>query len=116
MSHDEFVPLKNSLLHKMPGDLWWQFANLRLLFGYHYAHPGKKLLFMGQEFAQRHEWSEARSLDWHLLQHVSHRGIQRLVTDLNKLYAAQPALHHVDLDSHGFESLYATDTDTSVLS
>jgi 1,4-alpha-glucan branching enzyme len=115
-SHDEVVHGKNSLLHKMPGDLWQQFANLRLLFGYHYAHPGKKLLFMGQEFAQRHEWSEARSLDWHLLQHDSHRGIQRLVTDLNKLYAAQPALHQVDFDWHGFEWLDANDADNSVLS
>ena len=115
-SHDEVVHGKNSLLHKMPGDLWQQFANLRLLFGYHYAHPGKKLLFMGQEFAQRHEWSEAQSLDWHLLQYDSHRGIQRLVTDLNELYAAQPALHEVDFDWHGFEWLDVNDADNSVLS
>jgi 1,4-alpha-glucan branching enzyme len=115
-SHDEVVHGKNSLLHKMPGDPWQQFANLRLLFGYHYAHPGKKLLFMGQEFAQRHEWSEARSLDWHLLTHDSHRGIQRLVTDLNELYATQPALHAVDFDWHGFEWLDANDADNSVLS
>src|SRR5467141_1836706 len=91
-SHDEVVHGKNSLLHKMPGDLWQQFANLRLLYGYQYAHPGKKLLFMGQELAQRHEWRETHSLDWHLLQHDSHRGIQRIVGDLNRVYAAEPAL------------------------
>jgi len=115
-SHDEVVHGKNSLLHKMSGDVWQQFANLRLLFGYQYAHPGKKLLFMGQEFAQRNEWSEARSLDWHLLQHDSHRGIQRLVTDLNTLCAAEPALHEVDFDWHGFQWLNANDADNSVLS
>jgi len=115
-SHDEVVHGKNSLLHKMSGDVWQQFANLRLLFGYQYAHPGKKLLFMGQEFAQRNEWSEARSLDWHLLQHDSHRGIQRLVTDLNALCAAEPALHEVDFDWHGFQWLNANDADNSVLS
>jgi hypothetical protein len=91
-SHDEVVHGKNSLLHKMPGDMWQQFANLRLLYAYQYGHPGKKLLFMGQEFGQRSEFSEARSLDWHLLQYDSHRGIQRLIADLNKLYAAEPAL------------------------
>jgi len=114
-SHDEVVHGKNSLLHKMPGDLWQQFANLRLLYAYQYAHPGKKLLFMGQELAQRHEWSEASSLDWHLLQWDSHRGIQRLVADLNKLYAAEPALHQVDFDWHGFEWIDANDSDNSVL-
>jgi len=115
-SHDEVVHGKNSLLHKMPGDMWQQFANLRLLYAYQYAHPGKKLLFMGQELAQRHEWSEARSLDWHLLQHDSHRGIQRLVTGLNHLYAAEPALHQVEFDWHGFEWVDANDADNSVLS
>jgi 1,4-alpha-glucan branching enzyme len=114
-SHDEVVHGKNSLLHKMPGDLWQQFANLRLLYAYQYAHPGKKLLFMGQEFAQRPEWSEAHSLDWHLLQHDSHRGIQRLVNDLNHLNAAEPALHQVDFDWHGFEWIDANDADNSVL-
>ena len=95
-SHDEVVHGKNSLLHKMPGDLWQQFANLRLLLAYQCAHPGKKLLFMGQELAQRGEWYEASSLDWHLLQYDSHKGVQNLVRDLNKLIAAQPALHEVD--------------------
>jgi 1,4-alpha-glucan branching enzyme len=115
-SHDEVVHGKNSLLHKMPGDIWQQFANLRLLYAYQYAHPGKKLLFMGQEFAQRHEWTEANSLDWHLLQHDSHRGIQRLVTDLNKLVAAEPALHEIDFEWQGFEWVDANDSDNSVYS
>jgi 1,4-alpha-glucan branching enzyme len=115
-SHDEVVHGKNSLLHKMPGDMWQQFANLRLLFAYQYAHPGKKLLFMGQEFAQRHEWTEANSLDWHLLQHDSHRGIQRLVTDLNKLVANEPALHEIDFEWQGFEWIDANDSDNSVYS
>ena len=115
-SHDEVVHGKNSLLHKMPGDLWQQFANLRLLYGYHYAHPGKKLLFMGQEFAQRHEWSEARSLDWDLLQWDSHRGVQRLISDLNRVYTSEPALHQIDFEWHGFEWIDANDADNSVLS
>jgi len=115
-SHDEVVHGKNSLLHKMPGDLWQQFANLRLLLAYQYAHPGKKLLFMGQEFAQRQEWSEARSLDWHLLQHESHRGIQRLVGDLNRLLTSEPALHQVDFDWQGFDWIDANDSDNSVYS
>jgi len=115
-SHDEVVHGKNSLLHKMPGDLWQQFANLRLLYAYQYAHPGKKLLFMGQEFAQRHEWTEKHSLDWHLLQYASHRGIQHLVADLNHFYGAEPALHEVDFDWQGFEWIDANDGDNSVLS
>jgi len=115
-SHDEVVHGKNSLLHKMPGDMWQQFANLRLLYGYQYAHPGKKLLFMGQEFGQREEWSEARSLDWHLLQWDSHRGIQKLVTDLNRVFAAEAALHEVDFHWQGFEWIDCNDGDNSVLS
>ena len=113
-SHDEVVHGKNSLLHKMPGDLWQQFANLRLLLAYQCAHPGKKLLFMGQELAQRNEWSEATSLDWHLLQYDSHRGIQNLVRDLNKLLATEHALHQVDFVWQGFEWLDANDADNSV--
>ena len=115
-SHDEVVHGKNSLLHKMPGDMWQQFANLRLLLAYQCAHPGKKLLFMGQEFAQRDEWNEARSLDWHLLQHEPHQGIQRLVRDLNKTLSAEAALHEVDFDWQGFEWLDANDSDNSVFS
>jgi 1,4-alpha-glucan branching enzyme len=115
-SHDEVVHGKNSLLHKMPGDMWQQFANLRLLYAYQYAHPGKKLLFMGQEFAQRNEWSEAHSLDWDLLQYSSHQGVQRLVGDLNRLYASEPALHQVESDWQGFEWIDANDADNSVFS
>jgi len=115
-SHDEVVHGKNSLLHKMPGDKWQQFANLRLLLAYQYAHPGKKLLFMGQEFAQRQEWSEARGLDWDLLQFEPHRGVQRLVSDLNKLLTGDPALHQVDFDWQGFEWIDANDSDNSVYS
>jgi 1,4-alpha-glucan branching enzyme len=115
-SHDEVVHGKNTLLHKMPGDMWQQFANLRLLYGYQYGHPGKKLLFMGQEFAQRAEFSEARSLEWHLLQFEPHQGMQRLIRDLNKLYAAEPALHEVDFDWRGFDWLDCNDADNSVFS
>jgi 1,4-alpha-glucan branching enzyme len=115
-SHDEVVHGKNSLLHKMPGDLWQQFANLRLLYAYQYAHPGKKLLFMGQEFGQRNEWNEARSLDWHLVQWDSHRGIQKLIEDLNRLLAIEPALHQVDFHWQGFEWIDCNDNDNSVLS
>jgi len=115
-SHDEVVHGKNSLLHKMPGDAWQQFANLRLLYGYQYGHPGKKLLFMGQEFAQRAEFSEANSLEWHLLQYEPHQGMQRLIADLNKLYAAEAALHEVDFEWRGFEWLDCNDSDNSVFS
>jgi 1,4-alpha-glucan branching enzyme len=115
-SHDEVVHGKNSLLHKMPGDMWQQFANLRLLYGYHYGHPGKKLLFMGQEFGQRQEFSEARSLDWHLLQYEPHRGLQNLIADLNKVHAREAALHEVDFDWHGFEWIDCNDSDNSVFS
>jgi 1,4-alpha-glucan branching enzyme len=100
----------------MPGDLWQQFANLRLLYAYQYAHPGKKLLFMGQEFGQRDEWSEAHSLDWHLLQWDSHRGMQKLVTDLNHLLSTEPALHEVDFQWQGFDWIDCNDGDNSVLS
>jgi len=89
---------------------------LRLLYGYHCGHPGKKLLFMGQEFGQRQEFSEARSLDWHLLQYESHRGLQSLIADLNKLFAREPALHQVDFDWHGFEWIDCNDAENSVFS
>ena len=92
LSHDEVVHGKGSLLDKMPGDLWQKFANLRLLYGYMYGHPGKKLLFMGSEIAQWREWSHDESLDWHLLEWRDHQGILRLVCDLNALYRSQPAL------------------------
>ncbi|HET9804524.1 MAG TPA: 1,4-alpha-glucan branching protein GlgB [Candidatus Acidoferrum sp.] len=115
-SHDEVVHGKNSLLHKMPGDMWQQFANLRVLFAYQHAHPGKKLLFMGQEFGQRAEWSEAKSLDWHLLQYDLHKGVKQLVADLNYLHANEPALHQVDFEWTGFEWIDCNDGDNSVIS
>ena len=115
-SHDEVVHGKNSLLHKMPGDMWQQFANLRLLLAYQHTHPGKKLLFMGQDFGQRNEWSEERSLDWHLLQYDLHKGVQRLVADLNHLHSTEPALHQVDFEWTGFEWIDCNDSDDSVIS
>jgi 1,4-alpha-glucan branching enzyme len=104
-SHDEVVHGKRSLLDQMPGgdDLWQRFANLRLLYGYQWTHPGKKLLFMGGEFAQWREWNYDESLDWHLLQWDSHKGIQKLVTDLNALVRREPALHEIDFGYEGFE-------------
>jgi len=115
LSHDEVVHGKRGLLAKMPGDDRHKFANLRLLFGYFYAHPGKKLLFMGCEIAQWSEWWENASLDWHLLQYAPHLGIQRLITDLNHLYTKEPALHDVEFEWQGFEWLEANDADASVL-
>ena len=103
LSHDEVVHLKQSLLAKMPGDGWQKFANLRLLFGYMFGQPGKKLLFMGGEFGQGHEWDHEQSLDWHLLGYPQHRGVQQWVRDLNHLYASEPALHELDFESSGFE-------------
>jgi 1,4-alpha-glucan branching enzyme len=116
LSHDEVVHGKNSLLHKTTGDMWQQFATLRLLYAYQYAHPGKKLLFMGQEFAQRREWSEERSLDWDLLEHELHRGVKQLVADLNRFYASEPSLHQVDFEWQGFEWINPNDADNSVFS
>ncbi len=116
LSHDEVVHGKRALLAKMPGDDWQKFANVRLLFSYMYAHPGKKMLFMGSELAPWNEWWQDISLDWGLLKHKQHLGIQRLVMDLNRVYAGEPALHEVDFDWQGFEWLDANDADTSVLS
>jgi len=96
--------------------MWQQFANLRLLFAYQHAHPGKKLQFMGQEFGQRDEWSEAKSLDWHLLQYELHGGVKRLVGDLNRLHTEEPALHEVDFEWTGFEWIDCNDGDNSVIS
>ena len=101
LSHDEVVHGKGSLLNKMPGDRWQKLANLRSLYAYMWAHPGKKLLFMGQEFAQEAEWSDERSLDWHLLENPEHAGIQSLVRDLNQAYKAEPALWEMDFDGDG---------------
>ena len=115
-SHDEVVHGKGSMLDKMPGDDWQKFANLRALYGFMVGHPGKKLLFMGCEFGQRREWSHDRSLDWHLLEHAPHRGLQRWVRDLNTFYRGQPALYEVDFDSAGFEWVDASDSQRSIVS
>jgi 1,4-alpha-glucan branching enzyme len=116
LSHDEVVHGKGSLLGKMPGDRWQKFANLRAYLAFMWTHPGKKLLFMGGEFAQEREWSHDQSLDWHLLADASHRGIQALVRDLNWLYRANPALHRFDCEPRGFEWIDAGDASQSVLS
>jgi 1,4-alpha-glucan branching enzyme len=106
LSHDEVVHGKRSLLQKLPGDRWQQLANLRALYGYMWAHPGKQLLFMGGELAQEREWSEpAGSLDWHLLEHPDHAGVQAAVRDLNAAYVAEPALWEVDFSHEGFRWL-----------
>jgi len=116
LSHDEVVHGKGSLLGKMPGDLWQKFANLRLLFAYMYAQPAKKLLFMGSEFGQWGEWSHDHSLEWHLLEHESHRGVQKWVADLNRAYRAERALHDLDCDPAGFEWIDGSDSQQSMLS
>ena len=116
LSHDEVVHGKQSLLDKMPGDGWQKFANLRLLLGYLYMHPGKKLLFMGSEFGQGAEWNCEQSLDWHLLDVDFHRGIQNYVRDLNRAYQDEPALSEVDFDWFGFEWIDFNDWENSVVS
>jgi 1,4-alpha-glucan branching enzyme len=115
LSHDEVVHGKGSLLNKMAGDRWQQLANLRSLYAYMWAHPGKKLLFMGSEFAQEAEWSHERSLDWHLLEDPAHAGIQSLVRDLNQVYRDQRALWDVDSEPSGFWWLEANDADRNVV-
>ena len=114
LSHDEVVHGKGSLLGKMSGDDWQKFANLRAYYGLMWGYPGKKLLFMGQEFAQRREWSEERALDWDLLDAPAHAGVHRLVRDLNSLYRAKPALHARDCEAEGFEWLVVDDAAASV--
>jgi 1,4-alpha-glucan branching enzyme len=116
ISHDEVVHGKGSLLNKMPGDRWKQFANVRTFLGYMFGHPGKKLLFMGCEFAQDREWNHDQSLDWHLLQDNRHAGIQRLVRDLNHLHKSVAALHELDHDSAGFQWIDHGDAERSLLS
>ena len=115
LSHDEVVYGKRSLISKMPGDDWQKFANLRTLFGYMYAQPGKKLLFMGGEFGQWLEWAHDGSLDWDLLEHPLHAGLQRWMEDLNRLYRSEPALHELDCDPGGFEWIDCDDADSSVV-
>ncbi len=114
LSHDEVVHGKGSLLTKMPGDDWQQFANLRAYYAFMWGYPGKKLLFMGQEFAQRREWSEARALDWSLRDNRNHEGVRNLVRDLNQVYRDKPALHGRDCEGEGFEWLIADDAANSV--
>ena len=116
LSHDEVVYGKGSLIGKMPGDSWQQFANLRLLFGYMWGHPGKKLVFMGGEFGQRREWTHEGALEWWVLQYPEHAGMQRWVRDLNALYRGESALHEVDFDAAGFEWVDCHDAEKSVLS
>ena len=116
LSHDEVVHGKGSLLAKMPGDRWQQFANLRAYYGFMFGHPGKKLLFMGCEFAQAAEWNHDKSLDWHLLADRAHAGVHRLLHDLNRLYRATPALYQLDFEGAGFEWIDHEDAQRSVLS
>ena len=114
LSHDEVVHGKGTLLEKMSGDDWQKFANLRAYYAFMWGYPGKKLLFMGQEFAQRREWSEARALDWDLLGAPAHEGVRLLVRDLNRVYREKPALHARDCEPEGFEWLIADDAENSV--
>ncbi len=116
LSHDEVVHGKGSLIGKMPGDEWQKFANLRLLYGYMFAQPGKKLLFMGDEFGQVREWAHDTSLEWHVLQYSVHSGVQKWVEQLNRVYREQPALHELDNDPAGFEWVDCNDTAASVVS
>jgi 1,4-alpha-glucan branching enzyme len=116
LSHDEVVHGKGSLVGKMPGLEMEKYANLKALYGYMYTHPGKKLLFMGGEFAQWREWSHEESLEWHALDHETHRQVQRWVRDLNALYRREPALHELDFDPAGFEWIDFNDVDHSVVS
>jgi 1,4-alpha-glucan branching enzyme len=114
LSHDEVVHGKGTILGRMPGDPWQRFANLRAYYGFMYGHPGKKLMFMGSEFGQEREWSHDHSLDWHLLEHPSHAGVQAVVRDLNNLYRSLPALHELDCDGAGFEWIISDDWQRSV--
>ena len=116
LSHDEVVHGKGSLLGRMPGDRWQKFANLRAYYGFLYTQPGKKLLFMGGEFAQAREWNHDESLDWHLLDEPMHRGIQNLVRDLNRLYAGTAALYERDCEAEGFSWIDCNDAEASVIS
>ncbi|HEY2602619.1 MAG TPA: alpha amylase C-terminal domain-containing protein, partial [Thermoleophilaceae bacterium] len=115
LSHDEVVHGKGSLYGKMAGDRWQKLANLRALYAYMWAHPGKKLLFMGGELAQEAEWSHERSLDWHLLEQPEHAGIQSLVRDLNRAYKEEPALWDADSDASAFWWLEPNDADNNVI-
>lgn len=115
LSHDEVVHGKGSLLGRMPGDEWQRFANLRLLFGYMYTHPGTKLVFMGGEIGQSGEWSHDKSLDWHLLQYAPHAGIKTFIQELNVHYKSEPALYHYSFDQRGFQWIDYSDSGNSVI-
>jgi len=116
LSHDEVTHGKGSLYGKMPGDEWQKYANLRLLFGYMFAHPGKKLLFMGTEFGQWREWSHDDSLEWHSLEFPYHSGVQRWVKDLNESYRREPAWYELDFSGEGFEWVDFHDSENSIIS
>ena len=116
LSHDEVVHTKSSMIGKMPGDVWQSFANLRLSYGFMMGHPGKKLLFMGGEFAQYSEWSEARSLDWHLLQYADHQEMQAYVKEMNHLYTEEPAFWRGRFDPNGFQWIECDDAESSIVS
>ncbi|MDR2904812.1 MAG: 1,4-alpha-glucan branching protein GlgB [Helicobacteraceae bacterium] len=115
LSHDEVVHMKGSLIGKMPGDEWQRFANLRLLFAYMFAHPGKKLMFMGMEFGQYSEWNYKQSLDWHLLQYPTHEHLKNFIAALNKFYRSEPALYEWDFEQNGFDWIDMKDSAQSVL-
>jgi 1,4-alpha-glucan branching enzyme len=116
LSHDEVVHMKGSLINKMPGDWWQKMANLRLMYANQWGTPGKKLMFMGGEFGQWREWSEARSLDWHLLDFPTHNGLKKWVSDLNHLYIEEPAMHEFDCDARGMQWIDCSDSEHSVVS
>ncbi|TSA09366.1 MAG: 1,4-alpha-glucan branching enzyme, partial [Deltaproteobacteria bacterium] len=116
LSHDEVVHGKGALSGKMPGDEWQRSANLRLLFGYMYGHPGKKLLFMGGEFGQCREWVHEESLEWHVLEYPAHHGVQRWLKDLNHFYRNEPAMYELDFEAEGFEWIDFYDWEQSSIS
>ena len=115
LSHDEVVYGKGSILNKMPGDTWQKFANVRVLYGFMFAHPGKKMLFMGADFGQSREWCHDRSLDWHLLNYPEHQKLHKYVQDLNHLYRSHGAFVEQDTNSNGFEWVDFYDADHSVI-
>ncbi|MCI8341598.1 MAG: 1,4-alpha-glucan branching protein GlgB [Firmicutes bacterium] len=116
LSHDEVVHMKGSMMYKVPGDMWQKTANLKTAYGYMYGHPGKKLMFMGNEIGQFSEWSEARSLDWHILDNEYHRNLQTYIKDLNKFYMEEPALWQRDFDGRAFEWIECDDSERSIVS
>jgi 1,4-alpha-glucan branching enzyme len=116
LSHDEVVYGKKSIVGRMPGDEWQKFANLRLLYGYMFTHPGTKLLFMGCEFGQSAEWNFERSLDWHLNEYPYHEGVKKLIIDLNSLYKTEPALYEKQFSPDGFEWINYSDHQNAVIS